>query len=370
MNKLLLILTLFFIAHFSYAAQISSVIPIFPSECSGFLHTNKTNLKNIFGNYSYQPFDSKSGLPQHSINSVEFSPDGKKIISGYETPGKGYLDGGEIKLWDVSNGKEIFTLVGHSRSVNSLAFSPDGLTAASASTDGTVRLWDVLTGKEIRLLKKVHTGHELAWAVDFTPDGKNLLVGINEEPSLKLLEVTNGEEIQKFHITWNIRRVSVSADGIYALSISTYDSPSLWEISSGKLIRQFRRQSGFWSYLFRSSGSWICGTFSPKAKYVVAGSSDGIIRLWETNSGKEIWAQKAHKDGVNDVAFSPDGNLLLSSGNDGTIKLWDINKSIMIDEIDLTTSKDYGVTLAFSPDGSSFIVGSMRGVILHFSMQN
>ena len=112
------------------------------------------------------------------VNSVAFSPDGKTLASAScdET----------IKLWDVATGKEQATLKGHMDAVWSVAFSPDGKTLASASWDKTIKLWDVATGKEQATLK----GHmDAVWSVAFSPDGKTL-ASASGDKTLKLWDIT------------------------------------------------------------------------------------------------------------------------------------------------------------------------------------
>ena len=59
--------------------------------------------------------------------------------------------------------------------VHGLAYSPDGQTLASGSSDETIRLWDALTGKEQFILRGHTTFIGAVWSVAFTPDGKTLI---------------------------------------------------------------------------------------------------------------------------------------------------------------------------------------------------
>ena len=101
-----------------------------------------------------------------SVSSVAFSPDGSKVASGsYDRT---------VRVWNVATGQVEQTLEGHSNSVWSVAFSPDGSKVASGSYDSTVRVWNVATGQVEQTLK----GHsDSVWSVAFSPNGSKVASG-------------------------------------------------------------------------------------------------------------------------------------------------------------------------------------------------
>jgi WD40 repeat protein len=96
-----------------------------------------------------------------SVTSVAFSPDGSLIASG----SRDYT----IKLWRVSDGALVATLRGHTDWVNSVAFSPDGSLIASGSDDRTIRLWRVSDGALVKTYDQ-ETGTRVL-SIQFSPNG-------------------------------------------------------------------------------------------------------------------------------------------------------------------------------------------------------
>jgi len=64
--------------------------------------------------------------------------------------------------------------------------------------------------------------------------------------------------------------------------------------------------------------------FSSNDRYIVSASSDETIKLWDTNTGKELKSFTGHTSDVNSVCFSSDARYIVSASDDKTIKLWDV----------------------------------------------
>jgi WD40 repeat protein len=297
----------------------------------------------------------KDRKPRHTfaghfsnVLSVAYSPDGKVLASGdgYRRGTTGGFDA-QIRLWDPSAGRLLRQFPGHLNYVESLAFSPDGKRLASGGHDARAKVWDVATGQRLLQIRGEDTWFKSA---AFSPDGKALLVA-GSPGELALWRPDSGRKVRDLGTAgeknWGIEYVAFLPDGRTVLTCgfgngrSKLNEVRFWDTENGRLL-----QSSSFSFgdATRSPG---CLALTPDGKTLATGGGyrDPVIQLWDTTTGKRVGRFSGHQGGATEsLAFSPDGKTLASGGRDTTVLLWDVARARL---------EDLWVELAGGQDGGA-----------------
>jgi WD40 repeat protein len=241
------------------------------------------------------------------VHSVAFSPDGKLLATGDSY--------GELRLYQVVDGKQLLVCTGHKDWLWCVAFSPNGNILASSGKDQTIKLWDVNTG---HCLVTLHGHSGGIWSIAFSPEG-NILISASEDQTVKLWDINTGECLKTLQgNNSRVLSIAVSPDGQTLASGYHDQTVKLWDINTGKCLKTFQgHNGGIWSVSFRPDGLTLA-----------SGSHDRTVKLWDISTGQCLKSLEQHIDCVYSVFFSPDGNTLASSSDDKTVKLWDITTGL------------------------------------------
>jgi WD40 repeat protein len=262
--------------------------------------------------------------------------------------GGGATEEGRVSGWDAESGTALGVFEGLESSPFSLAVSRDGRTLAAGNPFERIRLWDVGTGQALPSPDEDRAGVGLA----FSPDGKLLATG-TRSGVVRLYDLAGSKLLREFtgYHGW-IHRLTFSPDG-KTLALAGGDAATvfLWEVATGKRVAPDGASRPAHDLAYSADGSLLA------AAYLDHPGGNGVIRLWQTISGKEAGRVPAPR-GLPRLAFSPtDATLAVAGEADGRITLWDARRqteTARLGESAIDPSGDvpFGHTaLAFSPDG-------------------
>jgi len=292
------------------------------------------------------------------VNIIAVTPDSQFIVSGSKDC--------TLKLWNLQNGDCLRTFKGHSDTVNTVAISVDGSYAVSGSSDCDLRRWDIRTGECLQIFK----GHPACG----DRDGLNSLIrSSNSEFSyhdfignLGFAKTYNEDDFNFFGHADPVTVVALSPNGRFLLSGSEDNTLRLWNIKTGECFWIFGGHNGGAKFGVHNMA------VTPNGKYVISASetlqswrlTQKKFRrlLWGIMSERPYRMFKRTNGMLGDIAITPAGKHIAVIENDGgRIGIYKIRSGNLLRSVE--NSSDRASAIAVTPDGRLIVAGSISGVI-------
>ncbi|KAJ5608772.1 hypothetical protein N7528_009339 [Penicillium herquei] len=258
---------------------------------------------------------------------VALSPDGNMVASG-------------LSLWDTATGVLLKDLdpMGHACKT---AFSLDGKSVMSLSSEGHLRIWDVFSGRLIKEVKSSVEDHRGQYFNLFSPDRAYT---VSYTTTLEILDIKQGTLVKAFKPHANQVSYIVFSANSELLATTCGGEIRIWEVATGNM----RHDLG----IDGSNSSFKCAEFCQKTEVVGAISQDSIF-IWSVATGELLKRFPGELRYISSITFSPIRNWLVITGsyaNDSIVKIWNWKSGEV-----LRTIHTYDCSLArFSPDGRLF----------------
>jgi WD40 repeat protein len=254
----------------------------------------------------------------HTVFTVDFSNDGTLLCSGGGGVEPSY-DNYHIIVWSLcasacdGGPEEVQRLQGHRDVVSCVRFSHDGSRIVSASHDKTLIIWHVQSGEQM-VTYRGHRGEVCcaAWSKDSKviasggfDDDVHVWDAVTPTHAFKLKGHGKAVTSLAFGSEDDILVTGTEDKGIHVWHLPLSHQPVL-------------------RHVFKGSFGHVCGiSLSPRDACVAIGSTDMSVRACDVATGQQRGALRGHSDAVNSVAWSRDGRYVVSGSSDGSLGVWD-----------------------------------------------
>jgi eukaryotic-like serine/threonine-protein kinase len=346
-----------------------------------------------------------------TINTAEFSPDSKRVITTSRDR--------TARVWDVSSGEALSGPLRHDDSVVHAEFSPDGRRVITVGHDNAVRIWDATTGGPLAtpLPARAHEANVRLSAdgshAFLRGEGRQGWIWSASTGTLRPVESAVGDYDVMFKLSPDGNRVAVgdldslqvwdgrsgttsavmthpsatehelSRDGARLVTVGNDGKARIWNAGTGQLLFTLEHDGVVQQAVFspdavqlltanrRTVRTWDARTgalvgprlehpravtslaYSPDGARVLTACDDGAVRIWDAASGEEVAPPLVHRSPCDRAEFSPDGTRVVTSSTDGAVRIWDARSGMLL--VPPLQHEMRSMAGAFSPDGTRVV---------------
>lgn len=293
-----------------------------------------------------------------SVESVEFSADGKYIVSGTKYDNS-------VIMWRTSDGEELWRRYA-AEEIERVGFSADGKYVAAGSEDYIVTVYDAITGETVKVLKHKRGIDGLTWS----HQGNRLVTGeekieLDEGKSegwIRIFDIPFGTEIKSINFGNTVNELFFTEDDEYLLAVG-HGFVKVYLTSDWSLAQTL--SPGYFV-------TFTSGVFSPDGEYVIAvgqgGTSRGTVFLWKWKEGKLKRSFNHTGKKIESISWHPNGEYIAYAGHDPHIFIYRVAdilkfKSDNIPVASKVWASDNAEYIDFNADGSFLASAHQNGLI-------
>lgn len=284
-----------------------------------------------------------------AILSVAVSNDGFYAVTGSRDK--------SAKLWELSTGREVRTLLGHEGSVNCIDISKDGKYIITSSGDGTAKIWDAYTGKEIyssapdeKILTAVAFSHDLKYFITAGYGDNAKVVDMATKKILTTIPV-NADQGLGYGIN-----LSLSPDGKWLAVGEDNRVASVFNTTTWKKVFTFNQEQGWCG----GCATWV--KFTSDNQFLLMASNKGAVKKYSLKDGMLVSQFSEEENDIVSLLLSPD-NFQVTLITKKTLIQWDMRSAKEINRITLPEDTEINEA-TYTSDGKNLLLACADNTVI------